>query len=182
MNSQNTIFYEIEKYIRNMVAQNNGSFNRDAILIQSKDWMEKYPVEFNSILNMIENERKSGDSDFMDDSTPSVAYGSGFADDSTPSVAYGGGFADDSTPSVAYGSGFVDDSTPSIAYGGGFVDDSTPSCTYGGFAVDETPNILPNQDDPMGSDEVDSSPNGNQDDDESDSYMPLQRTMSSLPP
>ena len=198
MNSQNTIFYEIEKYIRNMVAQNNGSFNRDAILIQSKDWMEKYPVEFNSILNMIENERKSGYSDFMDDSTPSVAYGGGFVDDSTPSIAYGGGFVDDSTPSVAYGSGFADDSTPSVAYGGGFADDSTPSVAYGGgfaddsmpsfyhtgsiYAADETPNILPNQDDPMGSDEVDSSPNGNQDDDEFDSYMPLQRTMSSLPP
>jgi len=226
MNSQNTIFYEIEKYIRNMVAQNNGSFNRDAILIQSKDWMEKYPVEFNSILNMIENERKSGYSDFMDDSTPSVAYGGGFVDDSTPSIAYGGGFVDDSTPSIAYGGGFVDDSTPSVAYGSGFADDSTPSVAYGGgfaddstpsvaygggfaddstpsvaygggfaddsmpsfyhtgsiYAADETPNILPNQDDPMGSDEVDSSPNGNQDDDEFDSYMPLQRTMSSLPP
>ena len=184
MNSQNTIFYEIEKYIRNMVAQNNGSFNRDAILIQSKDWMEKYPVEFNSILNMIENERKSGYSDFMDDSTPSVAYGGGFVDDSTPSIAYGGGFVDDSTPSVAYGSGFADDSTPSVAYGGGFADDSMPSFYHTGsiYAADETPNILPNQDDPMGSDEVDSSPNGNQDDDEFDSYMPLQRTMSSLPP
>ena len=124
--------------------------------MQSKEWMEKYPVEFNSILNMIENEKRSDGSDFMDDSTPSFHHGGGYADDSMPSVAYGGGYADDSTPSFHHG-----------------------GCIY---ASDETPSILRHQDDPMGSDEVDSSPNGNEDDDENDSYMPLQRTMSSLPP
>jgi len=205
MSTQQIIISEIEKYIRDTVAKNNGSFNRDAILMQSKEWMEKYPVEFNSILNVIENERKSGGSDFMDDSMPSIHLGGGYADDSTPSVAYGGRYADDSTPSVAYGGRYADDSTPSLHHsgyggyggryaddstpsfhhGGGYADDSTPSFHHGGGYADEIPSIIHHQDDPMGSpigsDVIDSSPNGNDDDDEIDSYMPLQRTMSSLP-
>jgi hypothetical protein len=151
---QQTIFLEIEKYIRDTVAKNGGSFHRDTILIQSKEWMEKYPVEFNSILNMIENEGISGGSDFMDDSTPSIHYGSGYADDSTPSIHHSGGYTDDSMSSVHYG-GSIN-------------------------ATDETHSAY-RQDDPMGSDEIDSSPNGNADDDEIESYIPLQRTMSSLP-
>ena len=128
-----SIFTEIEKYIREMIAKNDDSFNRDAILMQSKEWMEKYPVEFNSTLNMIEIEGGSGGcgSDFMDDSTPSFHHGSTI------------------------------------------------------YTSDETPSVLHIQDDPMGSpngsDEVDSSSNGNADDDEMESYIPLQRTMSSAP-
>jgi len=201
---------EIEKYIREMIAINSGSFNREAILIKSKEWMEKFPAEFNSVLNMIETEgRNVGCDEMMDDSTPSVAYGGGYADDSTPSVAYGGGYADDSTPSVAYCGyaddstpsvaycGYADDSTPSAAYHGCFDDDSTPSVAYhGGYADDSTPSVAPHHDEysgnimpdhmssvadsPMGSDHIDSSPSGDQDDDfESD--MPLQRTMSCVP-
>ena len=191
-------FIEIEKYIRETIAKNDCSFNRDAILMQSKEWMEKYPVEFNSILNMIENEGRSDGSDFMDDSTPSVAYGSNgsrFADDSIPSMHLGG-YADDSTPSVAYGSRYADDSTPSVAYGSRYADDSTPSFAFGSRnGVEPTPpvahhdeysgNIMPDHmssvsDSPMGSDHIDSSPGGYPDDDfESD--MPLQRTMSCAP-
>jgi len=159
---------EIEKYIREMIATNGGSFNRAAILIKSKEWMETFPVEFNSVLNMIEAEGRNVDCDeMMDDSTPSVAYG-GYADDSTPSVAYHGCFDDDSTPSVAYG-GYADDSTPSVAMGN----------KYSG-------NIMPDHmssvsDSPMASDHIDSSPGGYPDDDfESDT--PLQRTMSSYTP
>ena len=184
---------EIEKYIREMIA--GGSFNREAILMQSKEWMEKFPVEFNSVLNMIEAERRNVGCDFMDDSTPSVAYGSRYADDSTPSVAYGG-YADDSTPSAAYG-GYADDSTHSVAYGG-YADDFTPSFSFGSRpGVESTPPVAPHHDEysgnimpdhmssvaesPMGSDHIDSSPSGDQDDDfESD--MPLQRTMSSCAP
>ena len=118
---------EIEKYIREMIA--GDSFNREAILMKSKEWMEKFPVEFNSVLNMIEAEGRNVGCDFMDDSTPSVAYGSRYDDDSTPSVAYGSRYADDSTPSVAYGSRYDDDSKPSVAYGG-YADDSTPSVAY----------------------------------------------------
>ena len=170
-------FIEIEKYIRETIAKNDGSFNRDAILMQSKEWMETFPVEFNSILNMIENEGRNDGCDFMDDSMPSMHLGGYCDDDFTPSVAFGSRFDDDFTPSVAFGSRFDDNFTPSM-----------PSFHHGGiiYAADETPSILRNQDDPMGSpigsDEVDSSPNGNADDDEIDSYMPLQRTMSSLPP
>jgi hypothetical protein len=192
---------EIEKYIREMIATNGGSFNREAILMQSKEWMEKFPVEFNSVLNIIEAEgRNVGCDEMMDDSTPSVAYGSRFVDDSTPSVAYGSRFADDSTPSVAvaYGSRYADDSTPSAAYHGCFDDDSTPSFTFGSRpGVESTPLVAPHHDEysgnimpdhmssvsdsPMGSDHIDSSPGGDQDDDfESD--MPLQRTMSSCAP
>ena len=174
-------FIEIEKYIREMIAKNDGSFNRDAILMQSKEWMEKYPVEFNSILNMIENEKRSDGSDFMDDSTPSVAYGSRFADDSIPSMHLGG-YADDSTPSVAYGSRYADDSTPSVAYGSRNGVEPTPPVAH----HDEySGNIMPDHmssvsDSPMGSDHIDSSPGGYQDDGfESD--MPLQRTMSCAP-
>jgi hypothetical protein len=165
---QQTIFLEIEKYIRDTVAKNGGSFHRDTILIQSKEWMEKYPVEFNSILNMIENEGISGGSDFMDDSTPSVHNGGGYADDSTPSVHYSGEYADDSTPSIHYSGGYADDYMSSVHYDGGI------------NAMDESHSEY-RKDDPMGSDEVDSSPNGNADDDEIESYIPLQRTMSSIP-
>jgi len=183
-----------------MIATNGGSFDREAILAQSKEWMEKFPVEFNSVLNMIEVERRNvGCDEMMDDSTPSVAFGSRFVDDSTPSVAFGSRFVDDSTPSVAFGSRFVDDSTPSVAYGG-YADDSTPSVAYGGYhggyADDSTPSVAPHHDEysgnimpdhmssvvdsPMGSDHIDSSPGGYPDDDfESD--MPLQRTMSCAP-
>jgi len=233
---------QINKYIREMIATNGGSFDREAILAKSKEWMEKFPVEFNSVLNMIEAEGSHvGCDEMMDDSTPSVAYGSRYADDSTPSVAYGGyandstpsvaycGYADDSTPSVAYGSRYADDSTPSVAYGsryaddstpsvayggyhGGYADDSTPSVAYGGgYADDSTPsvaycsrpgveptppvaphhdvysgNIMPDHmssvaDSPMGSDHIDSSP-GSYPDDDFESDMPLQRTMSSYAP
>lgn len=67
---QQTIFTKIEKYIRDAIANNEGYFNRNVILIQSVELMGKYPVEFNSILNMIEIEGRM-DMD-MDDSTPSV--------------------------------------------------------------------------------------------------------------
>lgn len=199
------IFTEIEKYIREMIAKNTGFFNRAAILMQSKEWMEKYPVEFNSILSMIENEGRNVGCDFMDDSTPSVAFGSNgsngsrFVDDSMSSMHLGG-YCDDSTPSVAYHGGYADDSTPSVAYHGCFADDSTPSFTFGSrYGVVPNPpqpvaphhdeysgNIMPDHmssvsDSPMGSDHIDSSPGGYPDDDfESD--MPLQRTMSSAPP
>ena len=185
---------QIEKYIREMIA--GGSFNREAILKQSQEWMEKFPVEFNSVLNMIEAEGIHFGCDEMDDSTPSVAYGSRYADDSTPSVAYGSRFDDDISSSVAYG-GYADDSTPSVAYGC-FDDDSTPSVAFGSRpVVESTPpvaphheeysgNIMPDHissvsDSPMASDHIDSSPGGYPDDDfESD--MPLQRTMSSCTP
>jgi hypothetical protein len=195
MTSQQTIVSEIEKYIRETIANNNGSFNREAILIKSKEWMEKFPVEFNSILNMIENEGRNSDSDFIDDSIPSIHYCGNYADDSIPSIYYGGNYADDSTPSVAYG-GYADDSIPSIHYGGNYADDSIPSVAYGGYADDSTPsvahhdeysgNIMPDHmssvsDSPMGSDHIDSSPSVDQDDD-SESDMPLQRTMSCAPP
>ena len=185
---------QIEKYIRELIATNGGSFEREAILAQSKGWMEMFPVEFNSVLNMIEAEGRNVGYDEMDDSTPSVAYG-GYADDSVPSVAYGG-YADDSTPSVAYG-GYADDSTPSVAYGCynnepkitnifGYkcADDSTPSFTphhdeYSG-------NIMPDRmssvaDSPMGSDQIDSSPGGYADDD-FESCNLLQRTTSCAQP
>jgi hypothetical protein len=161
---------QIEKYIREMIATNGGSFNREAILVQSKEWMEKFPVEFNSVLNMIEAEgRNVGCDEMMDDSTPSVAYGSRYADDSTPSVAYHGCFDDDSTPSFSFGSRPGVESTPPVAphhdeYSGNIMPDHMSSVS----------------DSPMGSDHIDSSPGGYPDDDfESD--MPLQRTMSCAP-
>jgi hypothetical protein len=127
---------EIEKYIREMIA--GGSFNRESILMNSKEWIEKFPKEFNSILNIIEAEvRNVGCDEMMDDSTPSVAYGSRFADDSMPSATYHGCFANDSMPSEAYG-GYANDSTPSAAYGG-YANDSMPSEAYGGYANDSTP-------------------------------------------
>jgi hypothetical protein len=142
---------QIEKYIREINATNGGSFNREAILKQSQEWMEKFPVEFNSVLNMIEAEGRNVGCDEMDDSTPSVAYDissssvayhGGYADDSTPSAAYGSRYADDSTPSAAYGSRYADDSTPSAAYGSRYADDSTPSAAYhGGYADDSTPSF-----------------------------------------
>jgi hypothetical protein len=173
---------EIEKYIREMIA--GGSFNREEILMQSKEWMEKFPVEFNSILNMIEAERRNVSCDEMDDSTPSVAYGSRYPDDSTPSFAYGSRYPDDSTPSFAYGSRYPDDSTPSFAFGSRFANDSTPSVAphhdeYSGKIMPDHMSSV--ADSPMGSDHIDSSPGGYPDDDfESD--MPLQRTMSSYAP
>jgi hypothetical protein len=185
---------QIEKYIREMLATNDGSFEREAILAQSKGWMEMFPVEFNSVLNMIEAEGRNVGYDEMDDSTPSVAYG-GYADDSTPSVAYGG-YADDSMPSVAYGC-YADDSTPSVAYGSyknepkitnifGYkcADDSTPSFTphhdeySGNIASDHMSSVA---DSPMGSDQIDSSPGGYADDD-FESCNLLQRTMSCAQP
>jgi hypothetical protein len=186
---------EIEKYIREMIA--GDSFNREAILMKSKEWMEKFPVEFNSVLNMIEAEGRNVGCDFMDDSTPSVAYGSRYADDSTPSVAYGSRYDDDSTPSVAYHGGYADDSTPSVAYHGCFDDDFTPTFSFGSRpGVESTPPVAPHHDEYsgnimpdhmssvsdslMGSDHIDSSPSGDQDDD-SESDMPLQRTMSCAP-
>lgn len=171
---------EIEKYIREMIA--GSSFNREAILKQSQEWMEKFPVEFNSVLNMIEAEGIHFGCDEMDDSTPSVAYGSRYADDSTPSVAYGG-YADDSTPSVAYHGCFDDDSTPSFSFGSRPGEESTPPVAphhdeySGNIAPDHISSV---SDSPMASDHIDSSPGGYPDDDfESD--MPLQRTMSCAP-
>jgi hypothetical protein len=117
--------------------------------------MEKFPVEFNSVLNMIEAEgRNVGCDEMMDDSTPSVAYG-GYADDSTPSFSFV------SRPGV--------ESTPPVAphhdeYSGNIAPDHISSVS----------------DSPMASDHIDSSPGGYPDDDfESD--MPLQRTMSCAP-
>ena len=208
MATPNTIFVEIEKYIRDLITKNSGVFDRHSIMMQSNDWMQKFPVEFNSILNFIENE---GTNDMMDDSTPSVAFHGGYADDSTPSVAFHGGYADDSTPSVAFHGGYADDSTPSDAFhGGSYADDSTPSVAFhgGSYADDSTPsvsfyggryaddsvssvahhdeysgNIMHDHmssvsDSPMGSDNIDSSPGCYPDD---DFDMPLQRTMSSDP-
>jgi len=189
---------QIETYIREMIATNGGSFNREAILVKSREWMEKFPVEFNSVLNMIETEGRNVRCDeMMNDSMPSEAYGSRFANDSTPSAAYGSRYADGSTPSAAYHGCFDDDSTPSVAYGSRFDDDSTPSVAYGSrFDDDSTPSAVPHHgeyggniasdhitsvvESPIGSDHIDSSPGGYPDDDfESD--MPLQRTMSCAP-
>jgi hypothetical protein len=175
---------QIETYIREMIATNGGSFNREAILVKSREWMEKFPVEFNSVLNMIETEGRNVRCDeMMNDSMPSEAYGSRFANDSTPSAAYGSRYADGSTPSAAYHGCFDDDSTPSVAYGSRFDDDSTPSAVphhgeYGGnIASDHITSVVES---PIGSDHIDSSPGGYPDDDfESD--MPLQRTMSCAP-
>jgi len=194
-----THFAEIENYIRDTISKNHGIFDRESILKQSAEWMQKFPVEFNSILNFIENE---GTNDMMDDSTPSVAFHGDFADDSTPSVAFHGDFADDSTPSVAFHGGYTDDSTSSIIFGSRIDDDSTPSVAFhGGYADDSTPSVAfgsriaddlassvvnmhdqmtPVSDSPMGSEHIDSSPGGYPDDD-FDSCMPLQRTMSSVP-
>ena len=80
MYTQNISSLQIEKYIRNLILQNDGIFDRYAILKQSKEWIEKYPIEFNSILIMIEKDSRNDD--MIDDSTPSVAYGcGGYADD-----------------------------------------------------------------------------------------------------
>ena len=192
MATQNTIFVEIENYIRDLITKSDGFFNRDEILNASKEWMQKYPVEFNSILNLIENEGSRID----DDSTPSVAFHGAYADDSTPSVAFHGAYADDSTPSVAFGGRYADDSTPSVAFGGRYADDSTPSVAFCSRIDDDSVysaaiqeeyggNIMPDPmstivESPMGSDTIDSSPGGYPDD-EFMSYMPLQRTMSSVP-
>lgn len=162
---------QIEKYIREMIATNGGSFNREAILAQSKEWMEKFPVEFNSVLNMIEAEVRNVDCDeMMDDSTPSFAYG-GYADDSTPSVVYGGYKNEPKMTNIT-----------NIFIGYKSADDSIHSVTphhdeYSG-------NIMPDHkssDSPMGSDHIDSSPGGNADDD-FESCNLLQRTMSCAQP
>jgi hypothetical protein len=152
MTTQNTIFVEIENYIRDFISKNGGFFNRDIILNASKEWMEKYPVEFNSILNLIENEGKSDE----------------MMDDSVPSVAFGGRYADDSVPSVAFCSRIDDDSTPSVAH----------HDEYSGNIMPDHISYVMNS--PMGSDNVDSSPGGYQDEDY-ELYTPLQRTMSSDP-
>jgi hypothetical protein len=123
-------FAKIEKYIRDIISNNHEIFNKDSIIKQSGEWIQKFPVEFNSILNFIENE---GRNDEMNDAPSSVAFGSRFADDSTSSVAN------------------MPDHISSVS------------------------------DSPMGSDHIDSSPGGYPDDD-FDSYMPLQRTMSSATP
>jgi hypothetical protein len=149
MATQNIPFVEIENYIRNFITNSGGVFNRDAILNSSREWMEKYPVEFNSILNLIENE------------------GSRIDDDSTPSVAFHGGYADDSTPSVAFCSRIDDDSVYSAA-----IQEEEYS---GNIMPDPISTIVES---PMGSDTIDSSPGGYPDDDFM-SYMPLQRTISS---
>jgi hypothetical protein len=132
---------QIEKYIRELIATNSGSFEREAILVKSKEWMEKFPVEFNSVLNMIEAEGIHFGCDEMNDFTPSFSFGSRPGEESTPPVAphhdeYSGNIAPDHISSVS--------------------------------------------DSPMASDHIDSSPGGYPDDDfESD--MPLQRTMSCAP-
>jgi hypothetical protein len=195
------IFIEIEKYIRNKIAMNGGFFNREQIWNESIEWFVNNPVEFNSILNLIENEG----SRFADDSTPSAAKSDRIDDDSTPSVAFGGEYADDSTPSVAFGGEYADDSTPSDALGSRIDDDYTPvtedskslitNIFYGYKSADHSPhcvlnhdeysgNILPEHmsfvaDSQMGSDQVDSSPGGYSD---FETDTPLQRTISFAPP
>jgi hypothetical protein len=193
-------FSEIENYMRDIISKNHGIFNRESIMKQSAEWMQKFPVEFNSILNFIENEETNN---MMDDSTPSVAFHGGYADDSTPSVAFHGGYADDSTPSVAFHGGYADDSTSSIIFGSRIDDDSTPSVAFhDGYANVSTSSVIfgsriadnsassvvnmhdqmsPVSNSAMGSDHIDSSPGGYPDDD-FDSFMPLQRTMSSSTP
>ena len=175
-----TMETQIENYIRDLITKNSGIFNRNSIMMQSNEWMQKFPVEFNSILNFIENEGKNDE--MMDDSAPSVAYHGGYTDDSTPSVAYHGSYADDSTPSVAYHGGYADDSAPSVAYHGGYADDSTPSVAnyeeYNRNIIQDHMSSV--SDSPMGSDHIDSSPGGYPDDD-FESNIPLQRTMSSAP-
>ena len=166
MDIQNTSFVEIENYIRNLISKNNGIFDRDSIIMQSKEWMQKFPVEFNSMLNLIENEGKSDE--MMDDSMPSVAFGgASYVDDSMPSVAFGGAsYVDDSAPSVAFcGSRFVNDSAPSVTFGGSYSSDYQKDNFS---SVDYSPKA-----DSMSSDY---SPCGNLDDDD---CGPLQRTMSS---
>jgi len=178
MDNQNTSFVEIENYIRNFISKNNGIFDRDSIIMQSKEWMQKFPVEFNSILNLIEKEGKSDE--MMDDSAPSVAFGcSRYIDDLAPSVAFGGSrYIDDSAPSGAFGgSRYIDDSVPSVAFGGSrFVDDSVSSVAFGGsrYIDDSAPSV--NYSPKADSMSSDYSPCGYPDDDD---CGPLQRTMSS---
>ena len=179
-------FSEIENYMRDIISKNHGIFNRESIMKQSAEWMQKFPVEFNSILNFIENEETNN---MMDDSTPSVAFHGGYADDSTPSVAFHGGYADDSTSSIIFGSRIDDDSTPSVAFHDGYANVSTSSVIFGSRIADNSASSVVNMHDqmspvsnsPMGSDHIDSSPGGYPDDD-FDSFMPLQRTMSSSTP
>jgi hypothetical protein len=186
MNNQNTSFVEIENYIRNLILKNNGIFDRDSIMMQSKEWMQKFPVEFNSMLNLIENEGKNND--MMDDTTSSsVAFGSRFADDTTSSsVAFGGyKYVDDSVPSVAFGgSKYVDDSVSSVAFGSRFADDTTSSSVaFGGSKyVDHSakePISLVDNSPKADSMNSDYSPCGNLDDPDDELFSPLQRTMSS---
>ena len=153
-----THFAEIEKYIRDSISKNQGIFNRDTIMMQSAEWLQKFPVEFNSILNFIENEETN---DMMDDSPSSDAFQGGYANYSTSSVIFGSRIDNDSTSSVIFGCRIADDSTSSVA--------------------NMHDHISQVSDSPMGSEHIDSSPGGYPDDD-FDSYMPLQRSMSSTTP
>jgi hypothetical protein len=181
-----THFSEIENYIRDTISKNHGIFNRESIMKQSSEWMQKFPVEFNSILNFIENE---GTNDMMDDAPSSVAFHGGFADDSTSSVIFGSRIADDSTSSVIFGSRIDNDSMSSVIFGSRIDNDSTSSVIFGSRIDDDSASSVVNMhdqmspvsDSPMGSEHIDSSPGGYPDDD-FDSCMPLQRTMSSATP
>jgi hypothetical protein len=170
INQMATQIPKIEKYIREMIAANGGSFDREAIFMLSKDWIVKFPVEFNSVLNMIEAEGRNVGCDEMDDSTSSVAYHGVYTDDSMPSVTYNSGYSNESKiTNIFYEYKYADDSTPSAAhydeYNGNIMPDHMSSIA----------------DSPMGSDHIDSSPGGYPDDD-SEFYMPLQRTISHAPP
>jgi len=165
-------FSEIENYMRDIISKNHGIFNRESIMKQSAEWMQKFPVEFNSILNFIENEETNN---MMDDSTPSVAFHGGYADDSTSSIIFGSRIDDDSTPSAAFHDGYANVSTSSVIFGSRIADNSASS------VVNMHDQMSPVSNSPMGSDHIDSSPGGYPDDD-FDSFMPLQRTMSSSTP
>lgn len=149
-------FAKIENYIRDIISKNHEIFNKESIMKQSAEWMQKFPVEFNSILNFIENEETNN---MMDDAPSSVAFQGGYADDSTSSVAFGSRIDDDSTSSVAFGARIADDLASSV--------------------VNMHDQMSPVSDTPMGSEHIDSSPGGYPDDD-FNSYMPLQRSMSSV--
>ena len=177
-------FSEIENYIRDIISKNNGIFNKESIMKQSAEWMQKFPVEFNLILNFIENEDTN---DMMDDAPSSVAFQGGYADDIESSVIFGARIDNDSTSSVAFGSRIDNDSTSSVAFGSRIDNDSTSSVIFGARIADDLASSVVNMhdqmspvsDSPMGSEHIDSSPGGYPDDD-FDSCMPLQRTMSSV--
>jgi hypothetical protein len=162
---------KIEKYIREMIAADGGSFNREAILQRSKEWMQNFPVEFNSVLNMIEAEGRNVECDEMDDSTPSIEYDFGFTNDlSSESVAYFHQTKSNSNiTNIIYEYKYADDS----------IDDSTPSvANYEEYNGDIPPDHMSYVDkSPMESDQIDSSPCGYQDDD-FETYTPLQRSVS----
>ena len=179
-----THFSEIEYYIRDIISKNHGIFDRESIMKQSAEWMQKFPVEFNSILNFIENEGKD---DMMDNAPSSVAFHGDFADDTTSSIIFGSRIEDDSTSSVIFGSRIDDDSTSSVIFGSRIADDSMTSVAFGSRIDDDSASsvvnmhdqMTPVSDSPMGTEHIDSSPGGYPDDD-FDSCMPLQRTMSSV--